>query len=40
MHFVSVSRKGVKLDTSRHREVEVDEDVDRDEPSEYTGVRP
>ena len=37
---VSVSRKGSKLDPSRHEEVEVDEDVDRDESSEYTGVRP
>ena len=40
MHSVSVSRKGGKLDPSRHGEVEVDEDVDRDESSEYTGVRP
>ena len=37
---VSVSRKGGKLDPSRHGEVEVDEDVDRDESSEYTGDRP
>ena len=40
VHSVSVSRKGGKLDPSRHGEVEVDEDVDRDESSEYTGVRP
>ena len=40
MHSVSVSRKGGKLDPSRHGEVEVDEDVDRDESSEYTSVRP
>ena len=37
---VSVSRKGRKLDSSRDGEVEMDEDVDRDESSEYTGVRP
>ena len=37
---VSVSRKRGKLDPSRHGEVEVDEDVDRDESSESTGVRP
>ena len=36
---VSVSRKGRKLDRSRHEEVEVDEDVDRDESSESTGVQ-
>ena len=40
VHFVSGSRKGVKLEQSRHGEVEVDEDVYRDESSEYTGVRP
>ena len=42
MRSVSVSRKKRrKLDPSRHGEVEVDEDVDRDESSEYTtGVRP
>ena len=40
MHSVSVSRKGGKLDPSRHGEVEVDEDVDHDESSEYTGIRP
>ena len=40
VHSVSVSRKGGKLDPSRHGEVEVDEDVYRDELSEYTGVRP
>ena len=40
VHSVSVSRKGGKLDPSHHGEVEVDEDVDHDEPSEYTGVRP
>ena len=34
----SVSRKGRKLDPSRHGEV--DEYVDRDESSESTGVRP
>ena len=39
-YSVSVSRKGGKLDPSRHGEVEVDEDVDRDESSEYIGVRP
>ena len=37
---VSVSREGGKLDPSRHGEVEVDRDVDRDESREYTGVRP
>ena len=37
---VSVSRKGSKLEPSRHEEVEVDEDVHCDESSEYTGVRP
>ena len=36
---VSVSRKERKLDRSRHEEVEVDEDVDRDESSESTGVQ-
>ena len=36
----SVSRKGGKLDPSRHGEVEVGEDVDRDESSKYTVVRP
>ena len=40
VHSVSVSRKGWKLDPRRHGEVEVDEDVDRDESSEYTGGRP
>ena len=40
MHSVSVSRKGGKLDPNRHGEVEVNENVDRDESSEYTGVRP
>ena len=40
VHSVSVSSKGGKLDPSRHGEVEVDEDVDRDESSEYTSVRP
>ena len=40
VHSVSVSRKGGKLDPSRHGEVEVDEDMDRDESSEYTVVRP
>ena len=40
VHSVSVSRKERKLDPSRFGEVEVDEDVDRDESSEYTGVRP
>ena len=28
------------MDPSRHEEVEVDEEEDRDESSEYTGVRP
>ena len=37
---VTVSRKGRKLDPSRHGEVEVDEDVDSDESCEYTSVRP
>ena len=32
-HSVSVSRKGRKLDRSRHGEMEMDEDVDRDESS-------
>ena len=36
---VSISRKGRKLDPSRHEEVEVDEDVDRDESSESTGAQ-
>ena len=36
---VSVSRKGTKLDPSRHGEVEVDEDADRDESSESNGVQ-
>ena len=40
MHSASVSRKGGKLDPSRHGKVEVDEDVDRDESCEYTGDRP
>ena len=40
VHSVSVLRKGRKLDPSRYGEVEVDEDVDRDESSEHTGVRP
>ena len=40
VHSVSVSRKGGKLDPSRHGEVEVGEDMDRDESSEYNGVRP
>ena len=40
VRYVSVSRKRGKLDPSRHGEVEVDEDVDRDESSEFTGVRP
>ena len=40
MHSVPVSRKGGKLDPSRHGEEELDEDVDRDESSEYTSVRP
>ena len=40
MHSAYVSRKGGKLDPSRHGEGEVDEDVDRDESSEYTGIRP
>ena len=40
VHSVSVSRKGGKLDPSRHGEVEVDRDVDRNESREYTGVRP
>ena len=40
VHSVSVSRKGEELDPSRHGEVEVDEDVDRDESSEYTVARP
>ena len=39
MRSISVSRKGGKLDPSRHGEVEVDQDVDRDESREYTGVR-
>ena len=39
VHSVSVSRKGGKLDPSRHGE-EVGEDVYRDESSKYTGVRP
>ena len=39
MRSVSVSRKGGKLGSSRHGEVEVDEDVDCDESSESTGVR-
>ena len=38
--LVSVSRKGGKLDPSRYGDVEVDQDVDRDESSEYTEVRP
>ena len=38
--FSPCLRKGEKLDPSHHGEVEVDEDVDRDESSEYTGVRP
>ena len=37
---VSVARKGGKLDPSRHGKMEVYEDVDRDESSEYTGDRP
>ena len=41
---VSVSRKGRKLDPSRHGEVDVDEDVDedvdRDQSSESAGIRP
>ena len=37
---VSVSRQRGKLDPSRHGEVEVDEDVDREKSSESTGVRP
>ena len=37
---VFVSKKGGKLDPSRHGEVEADEDVNRDESSKYTGVRP
>ena len=40
MRSVSVSRKGGKLDPSRHEEVEVDEDGDCDESSESTGVQP
>ena len=41
MHSASVSRKGGKLDPRRHgAEVEADKYVDRDESSEYTGVRP
>ena len=40
MRSVSVPRKGEKLNPSRHGAVEVDEDVDCDESSEYTGVRP
>ena len=40
VRFVSVSRKGGKLDPSRNEEVEVDEGVDCDESSESTGVRP
>ena len=40
VHSVSVSRRGGKLDPSRHGAVEVDEDVDRDESSESTGVQP
>ena len=40
VHYGSVSRKGGKLDPSRYGEVEVGEDVDRDESSEYTAVRP
>ena len=39
MRSVSVSRKGRKLDQSRHEEAEVDEDADRDESSESTGVQ-
>ena len=40
VHSVSVSRKGGKLDPSRHREVEFDEGGDCEEPSGSTGVRP
>ena len=40
MCSVSVPRKVGKLDPSGPGEVEVDDDVDRDESSEYTGVRP
>ena len=40
MPLVYVSRRGKKLDPSRHGEVEVGEDVNRDESSEFTGVRP
>ena len=40
VHSVSVSRMGGKLDPSRHGKVKVYEDVNRDESSEYTGVRP
>ena len=35
----SVSKKGTKLDPSRHGEVELDEDVDRDTSSESNGVQ-
>ena len=38
--FCICFEKGRKLDPSRHGEVEVDEDVDRDESSKYNGVRP
>ena len=40
VHFASVSRKGGKLDPSRHGEVEANEDVDRDESSKYAGDQP
>ena len=40
MRSVSVSRKGNKLDPSRHGEMEVDEDGDCGESSESIGVRP
>ena len=40
MYSVSVSRRGGKLDPSLRGEVEGDEDVGRDESSEYTSVRP
>ena len=36
---VSVSRKGGKLDPSRHEVVEVDEDLDCDQSSESTDIR-
>ena len=39
MDFISVSRKGGKLDLSRHGAAEVDEVVDCDKSSESTGVQ-